>query len=77
MPPNQEEAASGSRKSVLGFLKDSAHPTTCIFHLLFKVIGLLCYLLFGLFSSEKILCYIIVITMSAFDFWTVKNVSGR
>jgi len=32
---------------------------------------------FGMFASDKTLCYIFVITVCAFDFWVVKNVSGR
>lgn len=83
-PQSEAPAGSGagnlenSRNSIMpGFLANSAHPITCVFHLAFKIVGLTCYCLFGLFSSEKILCYIIVITMSACDFWTVKNVSGR
>jgi len=28
-------------------------------------------------SDSSILCIIIIIMSSAFDFWTVKNVSGR
>lgn len=32
---------------------------------------------FGIFDNDKTLCYILVITMCAFDFWTVKNVTGR
>ena len=58
-------------------LKEAANPTACIFHMLFKIIGLTIYLIFGLVSSDKTLKYILVLTMAAFDFWTVKNVTGR
>ena len=58
-------------------LKDAAHPTACVFHWLFKLAGFTCYMFFGLFSSDKTLRYIIVISMAALDFWTVKNITGR
>ena len=43
----------------------------------FKALALTFYIFFGLFSEDKTMCYIIVITLNALDFWTVKNVSGR
>ena len=43
----------------------------------FKGMALIFYIFFGLFVEDKTLCYIIVITLNAMDFWTVKNVSGR
>jgi len=58
-------------------LKDAANPTACVFHFLFKVVGLCLYLFFGLLSGDKTLKYILVITFAAVDFWTVKNVTGR
>ena len=59
------------------FLQGSAHPVACIFQFAFKVGALLIYIFFGLFSSDKMICYIFVLTLCAFDFWTVKNVTGR
>ena len=38
---------------------------------------MLIYIFFGLFSNDKMICYIFVLTLCAFDFWTVKNVTGR
>ena len=35
------------------------------------------YIFFGLFSDDQTICYIFVISLCAFDFWTVKNVTGR
>ena len=39
--------------------------------------ALVFYIFFGLFFTDKTMCYIIVITLNAMDFWMVKNVSGR
>ena len=55
----------------------SGWSPVCFFHLLFKLLALFFYMFFGLFDNDKTLCYILVITMCAFDFWTVKNVTGR
>ena len=59
------------------FIQQSSHPTACIFHILFKLLALLFFTIFGFFIEHKIYCYIVVLTLNAFDFWTVKNVSGR
>jgi len=48
-----------------------------IFHLLFKSLALLVYLFSGLFTSSYIFVAVVVILLLAFDFWTVKNVTGR
>lgn len=48
-----------------------------IFHLLFRTLALTTYLLGGWFSSSFILLFVTTTLLLAFDFWTVKNVSGR
>ena len=57
-------------------IRRAAHPFACIFHLLFKGGAFLSYLFLGLFLSN-IMQYIIIILCDAFDFWTVKNITGR
>ena len=59
------------------FLENASHPGVCMFHFGFKAAAFIVYIFFGLLSDEDIFCYIIVLTLCAFDFWTVKNVSGR
>lgn len=63
----------------LGFIRQSRHKTTAFFHYIFKFLALFFYIMggFKFVSSSAILTYIICILMLAFDFWTVKNVSGR
>lgn len=59
-------------------LARSAHPTVCIFHLLFKSAALLTYILGTLlFSSSFVILFVSIILLLAFDFWTTKNISGR
>lgn len=58
-------------------LNQSKHPLTVLFHLLFKVAALFIYIFGSWFTSNFIFTFVICIILLAFDFWTVKNVSGR
>mmetsp|Transcript_54542 Transcript_54542/g.111271 ORF Transcript_54542/g.111271 Transcript_54542/m.111271 type:complete len:226 (+) Transcript_54542:102-779(+) len=60
-----------------GVLKQSAHPTTLLFHVGFKLAALFVYLFGGWVSSSFVFSFVLVVLLLAFDFWTVKNVSGR
>jgi len=53
------------------------HPVALVFHFLFKSIALGLYILGGLFEINFVLSFIIITLCAAFDFWTVKNVTGR
>lgn len=55
----------------------SQHPATAVFHLLFKTLALLIYVFGSWITSSFIFIFVICIILLAFDFWTVKNVSGR
>ena len=59
------------------YLSRATNPTTVIFHLLFKAISIACYILMSMFGSSNSLIFIIVTISCAFDFWVVKNVTGR
>lgn len=63
----------------LGFIRESRNKVTALFHYIFKISALFFYVMGGFkwVSSSSILTYIICILMLAFDFWTVKNVTGR
>jgi len=55
-----------------------AHPVAALFHVAFKLAALLVYLFCGWFGNESfVLNFLLVVLLSAVDFWTVKNVSGR
>ena len=58
-------------------LQQSHHPTALMFHVGFKAAALMVYLFGGLFSKSFVVSFVIVVLLLAFDFWTVKNVSGR
>ena len=58
-------------------LATSSHPKVALFHIAFKLAAMVCYVFFGVVSSDTTIMYIIVISLCACDFWTVKNVTGR
>jgi hypothetical protein len=59
------------------FAKGLAFPLTAFFHLLFKTLALFVYMFGTWFTSSFVNIFIACILLLAFDFWTVKNVSGR
>jgi hypothetical protein len=48
-----------------------------LFHFLFKGLALFFYLFGGFFSKNFVFICVVCILLLAFDFWTVKNVTGR
>ncbi|KAL1505017.1 hypothetical protein AB1Y20_008780 [Prymnesium parvum] len=67
-----------SRMSQLGNLvRGLNHPVTAFFHLFFKALAILAYVFGGVFNVGFVNLFIVCILLLAFDFWTVKNVSGR
>jgi len=77
--PQYGGEASGGHDRVFGnwVLSQSKHPLTVVFHLLFKVAALFIYIFGSWFTSNFIFSFVLCIVLLAFDFWTVKNVSGR
>lgn len=67
------------RTTVVGnwVLNQSKHPLTALFHILFKVAALFIYMFGSWFTTNFIFTFVLCIILLAFDFWTVKNVSGR
>ncbi|KAG2184450.1 hypothetical protein INT43_000359 [Umbelopsis isabellina] len=59
------------------YLESSSHPIALIFFIAFRLGALLTYLLGSIFTDNFTLIFVITILLLAFDFWTVKNVSGR
>lgn len=57
--------------------KNIRHPVAVFFHLVFRILSILTYLLCGLFSSGFIINFVAIIVLLSLDFWTVKNVTGR
>jgi len=76
---NQQYIQNGQRDSIdfTNFLQHATNPGIVLFTLLFKTLAVLSFLLLGIFGVSDALIFIIVVILNAFDFWFVKNVSGR
>lgn len=68
---------AGQGNAVQEILATSAHPTVAVFHVSFKLAAIAAYLLLGIFTGSFVVQFVLTVTLLAFDFWTVKNVSGR
>eukprot|EP01039_Chlorochromonas_danica_P005598 gene5598-6163_t len=55
----------------------SKHPSALFFHLLFKSLAIALYIFGSWVTSSFIFTFVLCVILLAFDFWTVKNVSGR
>ncbi|KPP65292.1 Golgi apparatus membrane protein TVP23A-like [Scleropages formosus] len=53
------------------------HPLATFFHLFFRISAIIAYLLCEWFSKSFASCFLLIIALLSFDFWSVKNVSGR
>jgi len=53
------------------------HPTAAFFHIIFKLVAIVMYLFGGLFGQDFLSIFVLLILLISFDFWTVKNVTGR
>ncbi|KAG5475424.1 hypothetical protein LSCM1_03541 [Leishmania martiniquensis] len=54
-----------------------AHPIAAFFHVFFKIMAILTFLLGGVFGLKYVLILVITILLLTADFWTTKNVTGR
>jgi hypothetical protein len=54
-----------------------SHPIALFFHLFFRTLALLMYFFGSWITDNVILHFVLCILLLSFDFWTVKNVSGR
>merc|ERR550525_1606151 len=53
------------------------HPVITFFHLIFRSLALIVYLLCGWYSDSFIGSFVCIILLLSLDFWTVKNITGR
>ncbi|KAJ1966798.1 Golgi apparatus membrane protein tvp23 [Dispira parvispora] len=58
-------------------LQQSSHPVALVFHLLFRALALILYILPSVLSADFVFMFVVSVLLLAFDFWTVKNVTGR
>uniref|UniRef100_A0A0N5ARY4 Golgi apparatus membrane protein TVP23 homolog n=1 Tax=Syphacia muris TaxID=451379 RepID=A0A0N5ARY4_9BILA len=53
------------------------HPAVVISHVAFRAAAILFYVFAYLFTDSFIIQFLIILTLLSFDFWTVKNITGR
>ncbi|XP_007498711.2 Golgi apparatus membrane protein TVP23 homolog A isoform X2 [Monodelphis domestica] len=53
------------------------HPLATFFHLFFRVSAIITYLFCDWFSKSFVACFVTILLLLSFDFWSVKNVTGR
>lgn len=53
------------------------HPIAAFFHLFFRVLAIIAYLVCGVISDSFISSFVVIVLLLSFDFWTVKNITGR
>ncbi|KAJ9076938.1 Golgi apparatus membrane protein tvp23 [Entomophthora muscae] len=70
----QNETSTGA---VSQMLKNSSHPKILLVHFFFRTIAILIYLVINFFVNNFVFVFVISALALAFDFWIVKNVSGR
>ena len=58
-------------------LTDSPHPIACVLVGCFKGFILLLFFSYPYFGDNHVLLFELIILLSLFDFWVVKNVCGR
>jgi hypothetical protein len=60
------------------FICKSSHPVAAFFHIAFKSAALVLYLLGGvLLRLDYVTTFVFSILLLSFDFWAVKNITGR
>lgn len=70
-------AAAGTAGAIADFFRTARNPKVCAFHVLFKVAALLAYFVGRHLLNHYVVTFIMTVVLCAFDFWTVKNITGR
>jgi hypothetical protein len=60
-----------------GWFATAQNPVTCLFHVLFKACSLVSFIFLNSICGDEIITFVCVVMFAAFDFWTVKNITGR
>lgn len=75
---SEDVAAKSSRLSnIADYFSTARHPVACMFHCGFKAASIFSFMFLNAMMGEEIITFIIVVLFAAFDFWTVKNITGR
>jgi len=63
--------------TITNFINKASNPLICIFTIIFKIGAISSFILLDIFVKNEAIAYLVVIILSAADFWTTKNISGR
>lgn len=66
--PQAASKDPGVASQVTELFRKSSHPTAALFHVLFKGLAIVVYIL----ASGPVTSFIFCVVLMAFDFWTVK-----
>ena len=72
-----KKVENNNEGGLTNLIKQSSHPTLCIFTILFKIGAVVSFLIIDIVLDSDALAYLIVIILGAMDFWLTKNISGR
>ena len=75
--PQTQPQGANEQIDFTNFLQHANNPAIVFFTLLFKGLAIILFLVLDIFGVSQALIFILVVILSAFDFWFVKNVSGR
>nr|XP_009681891.1 PREDICTED: Golgi apparatus membrane protein TVP23 homolog A [Struthio camelus australis] len=73
----QTEGVKSCKRSAACSALFSRHPLATFFHLFFRVSAIVTYLFCDWFSNSFVACFVTILLLLSFDFWSVKNVTGR
>ena len=74
---NNNNQANVKKINATDFIKKSRAPQVALITVSLKLLALLFFLFFSIFTSNEALVMITVILLIAADFWYTKNISGR
>jgi len=79
LPPPPQQPPAGEGHHHQDTTAQPRHPIAAFFHVAFKAAAILCYFFIGIgsTSSTYVTNVIAVLCLTAADFWTTKNVTGR
>lgn len=74
---NKKLNESNDSITFTNFYRKSSHPIICLFHILFKLISIISFIILGFIIENESMAIILIIIFGSCDFWYTKNISGR
>ena len=74
---NNNNQAGGNKIKATDFIKKSRNPQVALVTVSLKILAILFFLFFSIFTSNEAFVMITVVLLVAADFWYTKNISGR